>query len=46
MRVLKMGDDALSLPRARRFSFAGGNDERFPPQESRYLSTCAKRLFS
>jgi hypothetical protein len=20
--------------------------ERFPPQESRYLSTCAKRLFS
>jgi hypothetical protein len=30
MRVLKMEDDALSSPRAQRFSFAGGNDGAFP----------------
>ena len=30
MRVLKMEVYALSLPRARRFSFAVGNDGAFP----------------
>lgn len=30
MRVLKTEGDALSFPRARRFSFAGGNAGAFP----------------